>query len=173
MRNKTNREGGFTLIETMAAVGIVSIVLSVLSIAAASSFRSVNGPVDFLLFGIKLLRADTLARSEIEAVSVPYWELNFDPVLQEQSLVIPWYGGRKADRLSLLFSQDGELIMETDTQGKTTRKVLMNNLDDAVITLWKDEAELARGIDIMYRYHGRVYQTRSAFGASPLRRGLP
>jgi hypothetical protein len=173
MRNKTNREGGFTLIETVAAVGIISIVLSVLAIAAASSFSRMNDPVDFLLFGIKLLRADTLARNGIEAVAVPYWELNFDPGTREQSLVIPWYGGRKTDRLGLLFSQDGELIMETETQGKTTRQVLMNNLDDAAITLWKDETQVPRGIDIMYRYHGRVYQTRSAFGASPIRRDLP
>jgi hypothetical protein len=132
-----------------------------------------TNPVDFLLFGIKLLRADTLIRSGIEAVTIPYWELNFDPVRREQSLVIPWYEGRKEDHLELLFSQDGELIMETESQGKTKRQVLMNNLEDAAITLWKDEAQIPRGIDIMYRYHGRVYQTRSAFGSSPVGKDMP
>jgi prepilin-type N-terminal cleavage/methylation domain-containing protein len=173
MKNRTNREDGFTLIETMAAVGIVSIVLSVLVIATTLAFRRMSSPLDFLLFGVKLLRADTLARGGIEAVAVPYWEQNFDPILQEQSVVIPWYEGRKKDHLGLFFSQDGELIMETKSQGGTKRQVLMNNLDDAKIIVWKDETEVPRGIDIIYRYHGRVYQTRSAFGASPLRRALP
>jgi prepilin-type N-terminal cleavage/methylation domain-containing protein len=168
-----DREGGFTLIESMAAMGIISIVLSILSAAASFSFHRISGPVDFLLFSVKLLRADSLARSAIETVTVPYWELKFAAEAQDRSLIIPWYGGRKEDHLSFLVSQAGELIMETENHGKKSRQVLINNLESAEITLWKDEDHVPRGVDIDYRYKGRVYRTYSAFGSSPLWRNMP
>jgi len=173
MKHKTNYEGGFTLTETMAAVGIISIALSILSAAAVFSFRNTIDPVDFLFFGIRLLRADTLARDKVEAVTVPYWDLNFDPAQEEQALVIPWYGGRKENRLAFYLSQDGELIMETESQGKKEKQTLINKLEGADLGVWRDEAQTPRGIDILYRYQGRVYQTRSAFGSSPLGREMP
>jgi hypothetical protein len=173
MKHKTNYEGGFTLIETMAAVGIVTIALSILSAAAVLSFRNTVDPVDFLFFGIRLLRADTLVRDKVEAVTVPYWDLNFDPAQQDGSLVIPWYGGRKEDRLVFYLSRDGELIMETESRGKKEKQTLINKLESADISVWRDKAQIPRGIDILYRYQGRVYQTRSAFGSSPIGREMP
>jgi prepilin-type N-terminal cleavage/methylation domain-containing protein len=174
MKHKNNHEGGFTLTETMAAVGIISIAFSVLGAAAVFSFRQINGPVDFLSFGIRLLRADTLVRRGVEAVTIPYWELDFESTARDQrSLVIPWYEGRKEDRLMIYFSRNGELAMETESQGKKDRQVLINNLEDAAIAVWRDEAQVPRGIDIMYRYHDRTCHTRSNFGSSPLRRSAP
>jgi hypothetical protein len=154
-------------------VGIIVIVLSVLSAAAVFSFRGTIDPVDFLLFGIRLLRADTLVRDKVEAVAAPYWDLKFDPVPEDRSLVIPWYRGRKENRLAFYLSQDGELIMETESQEKKERQTLINKLEDADLSVWRDEAQIPRGIDILYRYRGRTYQTRSAFGSSPLGRDMP
>ena len=106
-----NSQGGFTLMETLIATGTLSLVMIILAIALSSSARAMQKAGDRALFGIQLLRADSLIRNRIGAVAIPYWE---KPVLEtgKSSVTIPWYQGERKGYVRL-FEEEGALVMET------------------------------------------------------------
>ncbi|MFP3042360.1 type II secretion system GspH family protein [Treponema primitia] len=168
---KNNSQGGFTLIETLAALGVVSLIMTIITISLSSSAAAMEKSKDKALLGIKLLRADSLIRDRIGAVAVPYWEL---PTLEadKYSVRIPWYRGERNGYVQLLV-ENGALIMETEGKGEKERVVLISGLDETILSILRDEQHIPYGIDITYLHKQKTYHTMSVFSTSSLIRGRP
>jgi prepilin-type N-terminal cleavage/methylation domain-containing protein len=163
-----NREDGFTLLEALAAMGVISIVLTVLALAFTSSAAALEKSKDTLIFGVKLLRADSLIRNRVGAIAVPYWE-NLVPEAGSSSLTIPWYRGKHDAKLRLS-AEDHALILETEGAGDGERITIIDSLDGAELSILRDDQQNPYGIGISYFYKQNTYHSFSAFASHPLGR---
>jgi prepilin-type N-terminal cleavage/methylation domain-containing protein len=168
---ENNAEGGFTLLETLAAIAVVSLVMGILGLSLSSSAGALEKTRDRVLFGIRLLRADSLLRDRVGAVAIPYWET---PILEagDASLAIPWYQGERDGRLRLL-TENGELILEAEDKWKKERLVLIAGLDGAELSVLRNEERAPCGIAVTYFHKQHSYRTLAAFSTAPLRGGRP
>jgi prepilin-type N-terminal cleavage/methylation domain-containing protein len=168
---KNDPQGGFTLLETLTAMAVVSLIMTIIALTISSSAGALIKSKDRALFGVRLLRADSLIRSRIGAVAVPYWEI---PVLEagDSSVTIPWYRGERGAYVRLL-SEDDSLIMETGEKGKTERIVLLAGLDGTELSILRDERRIPCGIAVTYFHKQKTYHTLSAFSTSPIPGGVP
>jgi prepilin-type N-terminal cleavage/methylation domain-containing protein len=168
---KSNSQWGFTLMETLIAMGIVSLILTILTVSLSSSTAVMEKSKDRALFGIRLLRADSLIRHRIGAVAVPYWET---PVLEtgETLITIPWYQGERDGYVRLLMDKD-TLIMETGDKQKKERLVLISGLDGMDLSVLRNDRHIPYGIDVTYFHNRNIYHTLSVFSTSPLLGEIP
>jgi prepilin-type N-terminal cleavage/methylation domain-containing protein len=162
---------GFTLIETLTALALVSIIMTILTLALSSSLGVLGKSRDRALFGVRLLRADSLIRNRIGAVAIPYWET---PVLEtgDSSVTIPWYQGERSGYVRLL-AEDDSLIMETGEKKKTERIVLLSGLEEVGFSILRNEQRTPCGIDVAYSHKQKIYHTLSAFSTFPIQGGAP
>jgi hypothetical protein len=147
-------------------MALVSLIMTILVLALHSSAGALERSGDRALFGIRLLRADSLIRSRIGAVTIPYWET---PVMEagESSVIIPWYQGERDGYVRLL-AEDDMLIMETEDKKKKERMVLLTGLDGAELSVLRDDRRLPCGIGVTYFHKQKTYHTLSAFSSIPL-----
>jgi hypothetical protein len=166
-----NSQGGFTIMETLIAVGAVSLVMIVLALSLSSSAGAMEKAGNRALFGIQLLRADSLIRNRIGAVAVPYWE-QAAPEMGESSVTIPWYQGEREGYVRLL-AEAGTLVMETSDKRKTERMLLMSGLDGMELSILRNEESVPYGVGIVYFRGQNSYHTLSAFSTLPVTGGIP
>jgi prepilin-type N-terminal cleavage/methylation domain-containing protein len=161
-----NSQGGFTLLETLIAMGVVSLIMIILALSLSSSAGTMEKAKDRVLFGIQLLRADSLVRNRIGAVAVPYWET---PVLEteESSLRIPWYQGERESFVRLLV-EEGTLVMETAGKEKKERILLVSDLDGAEFSVLRNSESIPYGVGVACFRGQNSYQTLSAFATLPV-----
>jgi hypothetical protein len=163
-----NPQGGFTVLETLAAMGALSLIMIVLALSLSSAAGTLQKAQDRALFGIQLLRADSLIRNRLGAVAVPYWE---NPALEtgESSVTIPWYQGEQEGYVRLL-AEEGTLVMETSGKGKTERTLLISGLDGIELSVLR-AGNVPYGVGVAYFQGQKSYHTLSAFSSLPLARG--
>jgi hypothetical protein len=157
--------------ETLVAVGVVSLVMIILALSLASSAGAMQKARDSALFGIQLLRADSLIRNRIGAVAVPYWEQAV-PDTRESSVTIPWYQGERGGYVRLL-AEEGTLVLETACKGKTERIALMSGLDGTEFSILRNGESAPYGIGVACFRGQNSYHTLSAFATLPVTGGLP
>ena len=161
-----NSQGGFTVMETLVALGVASLVMIILALSLSSSAGAMQKAKDRALFGIRLLRADSLIRNRIGAVAVPYWEKPI-PEAGESSVRIPWYQGEREGYVRLL-AGEGTLIMETSCKQKEERILLMSGLEGVEFSVLRNEALIPCGIGVAYFHGQNSYHTLSAFSTLPV-----
>jgi prepilin-type N-terminal cleavage/methylation domain-containing protein len=161
-----NPQGGFTLMETLVAMGLVSLIMIILGLSLSSSAGAMQKARDRALFGIKLLRADSLIRDRIGAVAIPYWETPA-PETTEASVTIPWYQGERTAYVRLL-AEGGTLVIETGNKQKNERMLLMSGLDGVEFSVLRNEGQVPYGIGVAYFQGQNSYHTLSAFSSLPL-----
>jgi hypothetical protein len=159
-------QGGFTVMETLVAMGVVSLIMIILSLFLSSSAGAMRKAKERALFGIQLLRADSLIRNRIGAVAVPYWETPA-PETEETSVTIPWYQGERTAYVRLL-AEEGSLVMETGARGKNERMLLLSGLDGMEFSVLRNEDQIPYGIGVAYFRGQNRYHTLSAFSSLPL-----
>jgi hypothetical protein len=165
---KNDREDGFTLLEALAAMGVITVVLTLLAMALPSSIAALGKSRDTLIFGVKLLRADSLIRNRVGAIAVPYWEnLVLDAGIS--SLTIPWYQGKPGAKLRLS-AEDNALILEIEGAGDGERVTVIDGLDGVELSVLRDDKQIPYGIGISYFYKQNTYHCFSAFASHPLGR---
>jgi hypothetical protein len=152
--------------ETLIAMGALSLIMIVLALSLSSSLGAMQRARDRALFGIGLLRADSLIRNRIGAVAVPYWE---QAVVEagESSVTIPWYQGKRESYVRLL-AEDGALVLETGDKGNVERTVLLSGLDGTEFSVLRNEERLPCGVGVAYYKGQNSYHTLSAFATLPI-----
>jgi hypothetical protein len=157
--------------ETLVAMTIVSLVMIILALALSSSAGAMEKARDQALFGIQLLRADSLIRGRIGEVAIPYWE-RATPAIDGSSATIPWYRGEREGYVRLAV-EEGTLVMETRDKEKKERITLLSGLDGAEFSLLQNEEGAPCGIGIACLRGQNRYHTLSAFSTLPLAGELP
>jgi prepilin-type N-terminal cleavage/methylation domain-containing protein len=165
---KNNSEDGFTLLETLAAMGIISIVLTSLAMTLPSSSAALEKSKKNLLFGVKFLRADTIIRKRVGAIAIPYWE---HPILDtdSSSLTIPWYQGKQNVNLRLI-AEGKTLLLETEGALEDEKITLIDGLDGSEISILRDDQKIPYGIGIVLFHNQNTYHSFSAFASHPMGR---
>jgi hypothetical protein len=164
-------QGGFTVMETLVAMGVASLIMIILALSLASSAEAMQKAKDRALFGIHLLRADSLVRNRIGAVAVPYWE-KAAPETGEFSVTIPWFEGERAGYVRLL-AEEGTLVMESAGKGKTERIPLISGLDGLELFILRNGKSVPYGVGVAYFRGQNSYHTLAAFASLPLAGGFP
>jgi hypothetical protein len=161
-----NSQGGFTLMEALVALGTLSLVMIILALSLSSSAGAMQKAGDRAIFGIQLLRADSLIRNRIGAVAFPYWE---KPVLEtgESSVTIPWYQGEQQGYVRL-FMEEGALILETLGKGKAERILLVSGLDGVELSILRNGESVPYGVGVACFRGQNSYHTLSAFASIPV-----
>jgi hypothetical protein len=120
------------------------------------------------LFGIQLLRADSLIRNRMSAVAVPYWE---NPILEtgESSVTIPWYQGERNGYVRLLV-EEGALVLETVEKRKRERISLMSHLDRVELSILRNAGNIPYGVGVSCFQGQNSYHTLAAFSSFPVAR---
>jgi hypothetical protein len=157
--------------ETLVAMTVVSLVMIILSLALSSSAGAMDGAKNRALFGIQLLRADSLIRDRIGVVAVPYWERAV-PAIDELSVTIPWYRGEREGYVRLI-EEEGTLVMETWDKQKKERITLLSGLDGAEFSILQNGEGAPCGIGVACLRGQNSYHTLSAFSTLPLAGELP
>jgi hypothetical protein len=164
-----NPQGGFTVVETLVATGAFSLIMLVLALSLSSAAGALQQARDRALFGVKLLRADSLLRNRLGAVNVPYWETP-DLAMGESSVTIPWYQGEREGSVRLLV-EEGALVMETSGKGDRERTLLMSGLDGIELSVLRNAENVPYGVGVVYVQGRKSYHTLAAFASVPLARG--
>jgi hypothetical protein len=157
--------------ETLAAMTVVSLVMIILSLALWSSAGALEGAKNRALFGIQLLRSDSLIRGRIGEVAVPYWE-RAAPIIDGFSATIPWYRGEREGYV-LLAVEEGTLVMETWDKRKKERITLLSGLDGAEFSILRNAEGTPCGVGVSCLRGQNSYHTLSAFSTLPLAGKLP
>jgi hypothetical protein len=168
----SNGEEGFTITETLTAIGIISVAGMIVLAVLSSSIKGIDTAKDNLDFGMKLLPADDLIRLKAGAVRIPFWERRIGLVEGPSSLQIPWYEGRAGDYLRF-FWEDHSLLMESGSGEEKESILLFKTLDRVNINVLSGEDGIPRGLDITYTRNGKDYHTRAAFSSLPIQLGRP
>jgi hypothetical protein len=152
--------------ESLIAMMVVSLVMGILALSLSSSSGAMKKAGDRALFGIQLLRADSLIRDRIGAVAIPWWE-QAAPEFAESSVTIPWYQGEREGFVRLL-AEEGALVLETGGKEREERILLMSGLDGLEFSVLRNEGSVPYGIGVAYIRGQHSYHTLSAFSTIPL-----
>jgi hypothetical protein len=165
-------EDGFTITETLAAIGIISVAGMIVLAVLSSSIKGIEKAKGSLDFGMKLLPADDLIRLKAGAVRIPFWERRIGLIEDPSSLQIPWYEGRAGNYLRF-FWDDHSLLMESGSGEEKETLLLLKTLDGVNINVLSGEEGIPRGLNITYTHNGKEYHTRASFSSIPVQAGRP
>jgi hypothetical protein len=143
----------------------------ILGLSLSASAGAMEEAKNRTLFGIQLLRADSLIRNRIGAVAIPYWE-RATPEIAESSATIPWFRGEREGYVQLAV-EEGSLVMETWDKQQKERITLLSGLDGAEFSLLRNKKGAPCGVGVAYLRRQNSYHTLSAFSTIPLAEELP
>jgi hypothetical protein len=171
-----NRDGGFTIVETLTAMGIICTALLLVWWGVSASMTGVSQSKGNVFFAMDLLRADRLIRDAAGEVQIPYWERRLNLQSGEDDLTIPWYRG-VADNYLHLFPEDDALIMEIHCNDEETgsvllkRNVLLRGIESLECRILRDDNQMPFGLAIDYEHRGKSFHTVAHFSSTPLNLG--
>jgi hypothetical protein len=157
--------------ETLVAMTVVSLVMIILGLSLSASAGAMERVKDRTLFGIQLLRADSLIRDRMGEVAIPYWE-RAAPEIAESSMTIPWFRGEREGYVRLAV-EEGSLVMETRDKQQKERITLLSGLDGAEFSILRNERNAPCGVGVACFRGQNSYHTLSAFSTLPLAGTLP
>jgi prepilin-type N-terminal cleavage/methylation domain-containing protein len=141
-------EQGFTILETLTAITIISLSALIMTGFLSSTLRLTGRVRDTLALSMDLLKADEQLRGETAAIAIPYWERRVNIVQTPSLMAIPWYGGEEGHVLELRIGGNFPHITG--------------------VNVLRDVNEIPYGLDIVYEYRGRTIYTSCCFSTLPV-----
>lgn len=174
---------GFTLAETLPAIAVVTLLLSVLLFLLSGTGINAVRSRETLFFLRDFLEFDKTIREKAGEVIIPYWEREAGASvfsgeaagLPGAVLEIPYYGGAREGILRLSIDDENRLSLESLENGngegreyyRGPKSLLVKNID---IIRNGEGRPLALKLDFEYR--NRSFYTLAPFSAFPVKRGL-
>jgi prepilin-type N-terminal cleavage/methylation domain-containing protein len=162
------RECGFTIVEVLAAIGVISVCTALLGGLFSSSFRAIAGSREELELTAEFLKIDALIRAEAGAVVIPYWERGAGIVQDEQGITVHWYGGIRENTLRI-GKENGNIIVETSGGSDRETHILPGAADRINIV----PLEGSSGFDISAETRGKLRRSEVYFSSVPLKGNNP
>lgn len=140
IRKQTN---AFTYIEVIVSLLIISVLAGLLYITFSigiKQFRSSKKSVNYL---IERLDTDTIIRTGIEKVSIPFWVTEYDYSFSNNEIALSWINGIK-------------------------EKTIINIPDNAVIINIEEilsEKDSIKGLIVKYTINNHVYEIKALFAS--------
>jgi prepilin-type N-terminal cleavage/methylation domain-containing protein len=159
---------GFTLLETLTAIAVISIAGLALLSGVSIATRALEKAKTRAMYAARLLSADERLRELIGQVAIPYWERNAGLVVRNEAayaaaLELPWYQGQKDAVLRIAFvKRDAQTMLEINTPDKRD-VIMLDFVGELTLGLILDADKQPRGVDIQLAdYHSRI-----AFASRP------
>jgi prepilin-type N-terminal cleavage/methylation domain-containing protein len=154
---------GFTLVETLTAIAVISIAGLALLSGVSMATRTLEKAKTRAIHATRLLNADERLRELIGQVAIPFWERNAGFAVRNETLELPWYQGQKDAILRITFvKRDAQTMLEINTPDK--REVIMlDTVGEPALGLILDADKQPCGVEIrLADYHSRI-----AFASRP------
>jgi hypothetical protein len=172
-------DSGFTIAETLTAISIVSLLLTlllaILSVAGINAARS----KETLFFLRNFLEFDGKIREKAAGVIIPYWERtvtlnNVSPPegrgAPDMVLEIPYYGGIREGILRLSADQENHLSLESSGGETQEYYSAPGDLRLRDIEVLHDGEGRPLALKFSFEHKNRRYYTLAPFAAFPLKR---
>ncbi|ULQ59086.1 prepilin-type N-terminal cleavage/methylation domain-containing protein [Brucepastera parasyntrophica] len=160
-------EEGFTFMEVLVAIAIISIIGLSLLWGIASISDSVTRARENARLALSLLKADEYIRERTAEIRIPYWERNITFESSGSSASIPWYQGDKNAYLRF-FTENNTVYAETEFNGETAKLALLTGIENIEIRILENKNGAPAGLEIIYMLKGKEYRTVSPFASIPI-----
>jgi prepilin-type N-terminal cleavage/methylation domain-containing protein len=169
---------GFTITETLTAIAVVTLLLSVLLVLLSSTSTNTVRSRETLFFLREFLEFDRKIREKAGAVIIPYWERTvtlsgFSPERRSSYgavLEIPYYGGLREGILRLSIDRENRLSLES---GRGEEREYFNapaGLLVKDIEVLHDGEGRPLALKLSFEYRNKQYYTVAPFAAFPVKR---
>lgn len=134
---------GFTYIEVVVSLVIISLVAGLIYFSYAVSFKSLNSSKNRIKTEIIRINTDTLLRKNIESISIPFWDKEYDYSFSDNTIKLGRING--------------------------SREPYEIKLNDSVIITscnpLKNKADKITGFEIRYQINGKEFETSALFAS--------
>lgn len=93
-KNQKSKEA-FTYIEVIVSLLIIALLAGLLYFSYAICIKGINSSRKSVKESIEWLNTDSMLRKKIEAVSIPFWQKDYEYSFSPNSLTISWMNGVK------------------------------------------------------------------------------
>ncbi|MBI9104824.1 MAG: prepilin-type N-terminal cleavage/methylation domain-containing protein [Spirochaetales bacterium] len=171
---KNSWDAGFTLLETLTALVIISTGLMLTFIIGSKIFETVLSLNNTSLFLRELKSCEALLNRETENIILPWWEKGNCLEISPDKVILPYYHGNIEEKFILSFESIRHAPYEPDSQNlalflKTT------NMGDCYFPKLSDgfffplgEKNKPIGFGIEFIHEEEVYRLHTLFRTSPL-----
>jgi prepilin-type N-terminal cleavage/methylation domain-containing protein len=169
-------DSGFTITETLTALTIVSLLLTLLLAALHSAGINAARSKENLFFLWDFLEFDRRIREKAAEVIIPYWERTVTLTglsLERRTdtvLEIPYYGGAREGILRL--SADRENHLSLESSGGETQEYYSAPKDLRLrdIEVLHDGEGRPLALKLSFEHKNKLYYTLAPFAAFPVKR---
>ncbi|MDR2053614.1 MAG: hypothetical protein LBP80_09380 [Treponema sp.] len=173
-------DGGFTLAETLPAIAVVTLLLSLLLFLLSGTGINAVRSQETTFFLRDFLAFDRTIREKAGNVIIPYWERTLTVSafrkgsgLSGAVLEIPYYGGAREGILRLSIDRENRLELES-AGGQDEREhygapkdLMVKNID-----VLHDGEGRPLALKLNFEYRNQSFYTLAPFAAFPVRRGF-
>jgi hypothetical protein len=171
---------GFSLAETLPAIAVVTLLLSVLLFLLSATGINAVRSKETLFFLRDCLEFDKIIREKAGEVIIPYWERAVTAAVSPGEaagvhgavLEIPYYGGKKEGILRLSIDRENRLGMESGGgEGReyyrSPKSLFVKNIE-----LLRNSGDSPLALRLDFEYRNKSFYTLAPFAAFPVKRGL-
>ena len=101
---------GTTLLETMFAVLLFSLISSIIALFLFNSYKNISGFRERIDGESRLMLFRRITASEISRINQPYWAIPADCKYLNNIIFIPWYNGTHESFIEISNQDDGVII---------------------------------------------------------------
>ena len=170
---------GFTLAETLPAIAVVTLLLSLLLFLLSGTGINTVRSRETMLFLRDFLEFDEAIREKAGNVIIPYWErtLTVSAFREERDLSgtvpeIPYYGGVREGILRLSVDRENCLELESGDADRREYYIAPKALMVRNIEMVHDGEGRPLALKLGFEYRNRSFYTLAPFGAFPVKRNF-
>ena len=165
--NKIAHEEGYTIPEVLYAIAIISMAFILVSgIAYSSSILSARTKKT-ILDNADLIKIDEILRREFSLIIIPYWENEFEALIHEHAIELPFYQGERERKLKL---HNASGIYMLEVPGRSTIELGVHFAIENIQLIVNREGKPI-GVDMYYQYQGVPGHLATAFSSLPIESG--
>lgn len=171
---------GFTLAETLSAIAVVTLLLSLLLFLLSGTGINTARSRETLLFLRDFLEFDKTIREKAGNVIIPYWERTLTVSAFREGrdisgtvLEIPYYGGTREGILRLSVDRENRLDLESgggeerEEYCGAPKALMVRNIE-----ILHDGEGRPLALKLNFEYRARSFYTLAPFGAFPVKWGF-
>ncbi|WP_020614488.1 hypothetical protein [Sediminispirochaeta bajacaliforniensis] len=165
MKNRSTciYEEGFTILESIVAIFILSLGSVVVCIGGSTFFSHITELRNHYLFLSQAAQFDVLLREEVALIEIPFWEHSIVLEPESKACTLPFLKGDKESCLQICFDERG---LGVSTNSDTP--IIYTALTDGTITPIVKE-NITTGITVLlYDTKKTVYECKALFGGFPI-----
>ncbi len=155
-------EEGFTLLETLAAIAVISVGLLLAGWGGYQLNKRIQDVSETTKFLNELSACEKYFTESVNRIRYPYWARFSIDSMSDREITIPFYEGVENDSLKLAFMEEGLVIT-----GPEIESMVFRRLDEGSFFII-GSGEEPRGLGISLSHNGDTYLLNALLGSVPM-----